>query len=88
MLRSVVSSMAAVLVTASLCVLVYGDAAAQTQTQGQTLNAPPPAGSPPAAPKPASPKAKRAECVSQGKDQGLKGRALTKFVKECLNKAA
>jgi hypothetical protein len=57
---------------------------AQTQMQGKTMgtSVPEPGAS---APKP-SPKAKRAECVSQGESQGLKGKDLKKFVKECVDK--
>jgi hypothetical protein len=58
----------------------------ETQTQGLTATSPGPphgGGSPDKA---ASTKAKRADCMSQGKSQGLKGRDLTKFVKDCVNK--
>jgi hypothetical protein len=61
---------------------------AQTQMQGKTMGSPPlnsPApGAPPSTPP--SPKQKRAECTAQGESQGLKGRDLTKFVKECMKK--
>jgi hypothetical protein len=56
---------------------------AQTQMQGKTMGSQVP--EPGAPPKP-SPKAKRAGCVSQGESQGLKGKDLKKFVKECMNK--
>jgi len=57
--------------------------------QGKTVGSPPPvAGSPAPAPKPTTPKAKRAECTSQGESQGLKGKDLKKFVKDCMNKPA
>jgi hypothetical protein len=48
---------------------------AQTQMQGKTMGSQVP--EPGAPPKP-SPKAKRAECVSQGESQGLKGKDLKK----------
>jgi hypothetical protein len=63
---------------------------AQTQMQGKTVGAPPlnsPApGAPPSTPP--SPKQKWAECRAQGESQGLKGRDLTKFVKECMKKTS
>jgi hypothetical protein len=61
-------------------------AGAQTQMQGKTLGTQVPAPSAPAPPPKSSSKAKRAECVSQGESQGLKGTDLKKFVKECMNK--
>jgi hypothetical protein len=64
---------------------------AQTQMQGKTVGSPPlnsPApGAPPSKP-PTSAKQRRAECTSQGESQGLKGRDLTKFVKECMKKTS
>jgi hypothetical protein len=63
---------------------------AQTQMQGKTVGSPPLNSPAPGAPpsKPPSPKQKRAECTSQGESQGLKGRDLTKFVKECMKKTS
>lgn len=61
-------------------------AEAQTQMQGKTFGSQvPEPGAPAPLPK-SSPKAKRADCVSQGEGQGLKGKDLKKFVKECVNK--
>jgi hypothetical protein len=82
MFRTVVTCASAVLLAIALC-CAYDSAGAQTQMQGKTV------GSPPGGPgptKPGSTKAKHADCVSQGKKQGLKGRDLTKFVKECVDK--
>jgi hypothetical protein len=63
------------------------DGSAQTQPQGTKLDSPAPMPSSPPPPKAGSPKTKRADCMSQGKGQGLKGRELTKFVKECVAKS-
>lgn len=60
-------------------------AEAQTQMQGKTMGSQVPEPGAPATPKP-SPKAKRSECTAQGESQGLKGKDLRKFVKECMNK--
>lgn len=61
---------------------------AQTQMQGKTMGSPPLDSPAPGAPpsKPPSAKQKRADCTAQGASQGLKGRELTKFVKECMKK--
>jgi hypothetical protein len=85
MFRTVVTCASAVFLAIALC-CAYENAGAQTQTQGLTATSPGPphgAGSPDKA---ASAKAKRADCMSKGKSQGLKGRDLTKFVKDCVNK--
>ena len=84
MLKSTISF--ATVAAISLCCVQ--SSFAQTQMQGKTMGSPPlnsPApGAPPA--KPPSAKQKRAECTAQGESQGLKGRELTKFVKECMKK--
>jgi hypothetical protein len=67
----------------ALC-CAYENAGAQTQMQGKTVGLPAPGGAGPT--KPGSTKAKRADCVAQGKKQGLKGIDLTKLVKECVDK--
>jgi hypothetical protein len=86
MLQSAATYISASILAVTLC--CAGDAGAQTQMQGKTVGSPPPvAGSPAPAPKP-NPKAKRAECKSQGESQGLKGKDLKKFVKDCMNKPA
>jgi hypothetical protein len=90
MFRFAFSSASAALLTIALC-CTYQNATAQTQMQGMTATSPP-LGSqvpgPAPANKPTSTKAKRAECVSQGENQGLKGRDLKKFVQECVKKPA
>jgi hypothetical protein len=87
MLRSVATYVSASVLAVTLC--CAGDAGAQTQMQGKTVGSPPPvAGSPAPATKPTTPKAKRAACTSQGESQGLKGKDLKKFVKDCMNKPA
>jgi hypothetical protein len=85
MLRSAATYVSASILAVTLC--CAGDAGAQTQMQGKTVGSPPTAGAPPPAPKPTTPKAKRAECTSQGESQGLKGKDLKKFVKDCMKKA-
>jgi hypothetical protein len=87
MLRSAVTGASAAFLLIALCLIAHENAGAQTQTQGLTATSPGPphgAGSPDKA---ASAKAKRADCMSKGKSQGLKGRDLTKFVKDCVNKS-
>jgi len=83
MFRTVVTCASAVFLAIALC-CAYENAGAQTQMQGKTVGSQPPGGAGPAGP--GSTKAKRADCVSQGKKQGLKGGDLTKFVKECVDK--
>jgi hypothetical protein len=83
MLRSAATYVSGSILAITLC--CAGDAGAQTQMQGKTVGSPPIAGAPAPAPKP-NPKAKRAECTSQGESQGLKGKDLKKFVKDCMNK--
>jgi hypothetical protein len=79
MLRLVVTCASVTILAVVLC--CAHNAGAQTQMQGNTL------GSSGPKPKPPTPKEKRADCTSQGESQGLKGRDLKKFVKECINKA-
>jgi hypothetical protein len=81
MLRSTLGCAGAVLLAVALSSAVHQTAGAQTQMQGKTL------GAQPAPPKKPTPKEKRAECTSKGKAQGLKGRDLTKFVRECVEKS-
>jgi hypothetical protein len=86
MQRSVLAYASATILGVALCYVQ--NALAQTQMQGRTVGAPPPLkpGAPAPAPKPSDAKAKRAECTSQGESQGLKGKDLKKFVKECMKK--
>jgi hypothetical protein len=86
MQRSALAYASATILGVALC--CGQNALAQTQMQGKTVGSPPPLGSSVPAPKPPDPKAKRAECTSQGESQGLKGRDLKKFVKECMKKAS
>ena len=96
MFRLAFGSASATFLIIALC-CTYQNAASQTQMQGMTAGSPPVAAPPPLnsqvpgpahASKPTSTKAKRAECVSQGEGQGLKGRDLRKFVQECIEKPA
>jgi|HubBroStandDraft_6_1064221.scaffolds.fasta_scaffold3153216_1 hypothetical protein len=86
MLKSVVCC--ATIAAVSLC--CAQSSFAQTQMQGKTVGSPPLNSPAPGAPssKPPTPKQKRAECTSQGETQGLKGRDLTKFVKDCMKKTS
>jgi hypothetical protein len=84
MLRSTLGCAGTVLLVVALSSAVHQTAGAQTQMQGKTLGAQP---NSPAPPKKLTPKEKRAECTSKGKGQGLKGRDLTKFVRECVEKS-
>jgi hypothetical protein len=86
MLRSAVTGASAAFLVIALCLIAHENAVAQTQTQGLTATSPGPPHSGGSPDKAASTKAKRADCMSQGKSQGLKGRELTKFVKDCVNK--
>ena len=86
MLRSAVSGASAAFLVIALCLIAHENAVAQTQTQGLTATSPRPPRSGGSPDKAAITKAKRADCMSQGKSQGLKGRDLTKFVKDCVNK--
>jgi hypothetical protein len=82
--RSVFVYASATILGVALC---YGqNALAQTQMQGKTVGAPQTSGAPAPPPKPTETKAKHAECTSQGEGQGLKGKDLKKFVKECMKK--
>jgi hypothetical protein len=85
MLRPTLAFSGATFLAFALASAVPSTAGAQTQMQGKTVGSPPPA-SAPSAPAP-TPKAKRTECTSKAKDQGLKGRELTKFVRECMQKS-
>jgi hypothetical protein len=91
MLRPTLACSGAMFLALALASAAPSTAGAQTQMQGKTVGSPPPASTPPATTPPASPapnpKAKRAECTSKAKDQGLKGRELTKFVRECMKKS-
>jgi hypothetical protein len=85
MQRSVLAYATATILGVALC--CGQNALAQTQMQGKTVGSPPlTSGAPAPPPKPTDTKAKRAECTSQGESQGLKGRDLKKFVKECMKK--
>jgi hypothetical protein len=85
MQRSVLAYASATILGVALC--CGQNALAQTQMQGKTVGSPPlTSGAPAPAPKPTDTKAKRAECTSQGESQGLKGKDLKKFVKECMKK--
>jgi hypothetical protein len=86
MQRSVLAYASATILGVALC--CGQNAQAQTQMQGKTVGAPPTSGAPAPPSKPTDTKAKRAECTSQGESQGLKGKDLKKFVKECMKKAS
>ena len=84
MQRSVLAYASATILGVALC---YGqNALAQTQMQGKTVGAPQTSGAPAPPAKLPDAKQKRAECTSQGESQGLKGKDLKKFVKECMKK--
>jgi hypothetical protein len=83
MQRSALAYATATVLGVALC--CGQNALAQTQMQGKTVGAPTMGSSVPA-PKPPDAKQKRAECTSQGESQGLKGKDLKKFVKECMKK--
>ena len=71
-----ISRAALVVILAAPCGFAAVGAYAQTQPQGTTLTSPaPPSG-------PAKPT--KASCTKQGKEQGLKGRKPSAFIKTCL----
>lgn len=84
MLKSIISFAAVAAV--SLC--CTQSSFAQAQMQGRTVGSPPLDSPAPGAPpsKPPSARQKRAASTAQGESQGLKGRDLTKFVKECMKR--
>ena len=76
-MRLIRTCAAAAMITMAISAMTGSYAVAQTQMQGQEVTTPGPGFG-------KSPKVRRAECTSEGKKKGLKGRELTKFVNECV----